>query len=80
MRRARGDPARAAIAAAFVALVFHTMLYADFLEDPITWALLGIGVALAVMPGRRAVIPAAAEISGSRPAAAPPAPPAPATP
>ncbi len=47
LRRARSDPARAAIAAAFIALVFHTLLYADFLEDPMTWTLLGIGVALA---------------------------------
>jgi putative inorganic carbon (HCO3(-)) transporter len=47
LERARGDPARIAIAAAFVALLFHTMLYADFLEDPITWTLLGIGAALA---------------------------------
>ena len=31
-----------------MALVFHTLLYADFLEDPITWTLLGIGIALAV--------------------------------
>jgi putative inorganic carbon (hco3(-)) transporter len=48
IRGARLDPARAAIAAAFLALVFHTLLYADFLEDPITWTLLGIGTALAV--------------------------------
>jgi hypothetical protein len=48
LRGARGDPVRSAIAAAFTALVFHTMLYADFLEDPLTWALLGIGVALAL--------------------------------
>jgi O-antigen ligase len=48
IRRAQGDPVRSAIAAAFVALVFHTMLYADFLEDPVTWALLGVGVSLAV--------------------------------
>jgi hypothetical protein len=27
--------------------VFHTLLYADFLEDPVTWTLLGIGTALA---------------------------------
>jgi hypothetical protein len=27
--------------------VLHTWIYADFLEDPITWTLLGIGVALA---------------------------------
>ncbi len=47
IRGARSDPARAAIAAAFLALVFHTLLYADFLEDPVTWAVLGVGVALA---------------------------------
>jgi putative inorganic carbon (hco3(-)) transporter len=44
---ARGDPVRSAVGAAFAALIFHTMLYADFLEDPVTWALLGIGVSLA---------------------------------
>jgi O-antigen ligase len=52
LRGARADPARAAIAAAFVALVVHTLLYADFLEDPFTWALLGIGFALARAPER----------------------------
>ena len=34
----------------FIALVFHTLLYADFLEDPVTWVLLGIGTALAATP------------------------------
>jgi O-antigen ligase len=43
----RGDPTRAAIGAAFLALVLHTMLYADFLEDPVTWTLLAIGGSLA---------------------------------
>ncbi len=47
LRGARGDPARAAVAAAFLALVLHTELYADFLEDPTTWALLAVGGALA---------------------------------
>ena len=47
LRGARGDAARAAIAAAFIALVFHTLLYADFLEDPVTWTLLGAGIVLA---------------------------------
>jgi O-antigen ligase len=47
LRGTRGDPTRAAVGAAFLALIFHTMLYADFLEDPVTWALLGIGCALA---------------------------------
>jgi putative inorganic carbon (hco3(-)) transporter len=50
VRRARGDPVRSAVAAAFIALVFHTVLYADFLEDPTTWVLLGIGLALAAAP------------------------------
>jgi O-antigen ligase len=53
LRRARREPARAAVVAAFLALVFHTLLYADFLEDPATWALLGIGVALANVPPSR---------------------------
>jgi O-antigen ligase len=54
LAHARGDPVRSAIGAAFAALVFHTMLYADFLEDPVTWVLLGIGVALATAPRVRA--------------------------
>jgi O-antigen ligase len=44
------SPPRIAIAAAFAALVLHTWTYADFLEDPFTWALLAIGVALARRP------------------------------
>jgi len=40
------SPPRIAIAACFAALVLHTWVYADFLEDPLTWTLLGIGVAL----------------------------------
>jgi O-antigen ligase len=38
---------RAAILAAFVALLVHTMAYAGFFEDPITWVLLAIGASLA---------------------------------
>jgi O-antigen ligase len=41
------SPPRIAIAACFAAIVLHTWTYADFLEDPLTWTLLGIGVALA---------------------------------
>ena len=41
------SPPRIAIAGCFTALVLHTWTYADFLEDPLTWTLLGIGVALA---------------------------------
>jgi hypothetical protein len=43
----RSSPVRVAVLAAFVALVVHTWAYADFLEDPITWALLAVGAALA---------------------------------
>jgi O-antigen ligase len=57
--RARGVPERAAVAVAFTALVAHTMMYAAFLEDPLTWTLLGVGTALALWPapGRRAPAP-----------------------
>jgi O-antigen ligase len=48
LRGARGDPYRVAIAVAFVGLLLHTMLYADFLEDPVTWTLLAVGGTLAV--------------------------------
>jgi len=48
----RRDPARVAIAAAFVALVIHTWAYADFLEDPIAWILLAAGAALAARAAR----------------------------
>ncbi|MEA2142510.1 MAG: hypothetical protein QOI64_940, partial [Solirubrobacteraceae bacterium] len=47
LRGARASVARAAVAAAFVALVVHTLLYAAFLEDPLAWALLALGAALA---------------------------------
>jgi O-antigen ligase len=46
-RGAGRSPPRIAIAACFAALVLHTWTYADFLEDPMTWTLLGVGVALA---------------------------------
>jgi O-antigen ligase len=39
--------ARAAILAAFVALLVHTLSYAGFFDDPITWVLLAIGASLA---------------------------------
>ena len=38
---------RAILAAAFAALIAHTLTYAAFLEDPLTWALLGIALGLA---------------------------------
>ncbi|MGN6201583.1 MAG: O-antigen ligase family protein [Solirubrobacterales bacterium] len=39
--------ARPAILAAFVALLVHTLAYAGFFEDPLTWVLLAIGASLA---------------------------------
>jgi putative inorganic carbon (HCO3(-)) transporter len=60
--------ARSAVAAAFLALLFHTLVYAAFLEDPLTWALLGIGTALAAAAAPRAVPAAAA--APERPATA----------
>jgi putative inorganic carbon (HCO3(-)) transporter len=38
--------ARGAIAAAFTGLVVHTLAYAAFLEDPLTWTLLGAAIGL----------------------------------
>jgi O-antigen ligase len=49
---------RMVVAAAFSALAFHTLLYADFLEDPLTWTLLGLGIALRRGPPRRERVPA----------------------
>jgi putative inorganic carbon (HCO3(-)) transporter len=47
---------RAAVLAAFVALLVHTMAYAGFFEDPIAWLLLAIGAALASTPFRPAAV------------------------
>jgi O-antigen ligase len=44
------DVARAAVLAAFVALLVHTMAYAGFFQDPITWVLLAVGASLAAVP------------------------------
>jgi O-antigen ligase len=60
------SPPRIAIAACFTALLAHTMAYADFLEDPITWALLGIGMALA---GAQALVEATAPAAATAAAA-----------
>ena len=45
---------RAAVLAAFVALLVHTMAYAGFYEDPIAWVLLAVGASLAAVPIRDA--------------------------
>ena len=45
------DVAAAAIAAAFCALVLHTLVYAAFLEDPLAWTLLALGGAVGARLG-----------------------------
>jgi len=56
LKGAGRSPPRIAIAASFAALLLHTWIYADFLEDPLTWTLLAIGVACAriAAPGAEA--------------------------
>jgi O-antigen ligase len=45
----RGPPpaARAAVLAAYVAVLVHTLTYAGYLDDPVTWVLLAVGYSLA---------------------------------
>ena len=50
--------ARAAVLAAFVALLVHTMAYAGFFEDPIAWVLLAAGVSLAAARAESDAAPA----------------------
>jgi O-antigen ligase len=69
-RGAGRSPPRMALAACFAALVLHTWTYADFLEDPFTWALLAIGLTLAarespaVQPPVAQARPAVEAVSG----------------
>jgi hypothetical protein len=44
-------PARIGIAAAFCALLVHTIGYAAYLTDPLTWTLLAVGGVLAAEVG-----------------------------
>jgi putative inorganic carbon (hco3(-)) transporter len=67
LRRCRADSARVAVAAAFIALLFHTLLYADFLEDPITWTLLAIGSALALRPAGNSTSAGGERVARDRP-------------
>jgi O-antigen ligase len=65
LRGAGRSPPRVILAAAFAALVLHTWTYADFLEDPMTWALLAVGAALA--RGEGALASLSAERAGAAP-------------
>ena len=63
-------PARIGIAAAFSALLVHTIGYAAYLTDPLTWALLAIAGVLAAEMGAgdfpRSGTDVAASEAGSR--------------
>ena len=56
------DVAAAAVAAAFCALVLHTLVYAAFLEDPLSWTLLALAAGLAAQQRCQAPL-----LRGSRP-------------
>ena len=45
------------MAAAYVGLVLHTLVYAAFLEDPLSWVLLALGAALRLAAERRGGAP-----------------------
>jgi O-antigen ligase len=45
----RASPARTAVGACYVALVVHSLGYADFATDPASWVLAALGLALARM-------------------------------
>jgi putative inorganic carbon (hco3(-)) transporter len=73
--RAELAPARIGLAAAFIALLAHTVGYAAYLTDPLTWALLAVGGLLAAEVGagewpRRAGAKAEAEESAPAPTVA----------
>src|SRR4051794_3358421 len=60
------DVAAAAVAAAFCALVLHTLVYAAFLEDPLSWTLLALAAGVGVTRTRT---PAETPARRSEPAA-----------
>ena len=45
-----GPVTRAGLAAAYTALVVHTLVYAAYLEDPLSWALLAVAAGLRARP------------------------------
>jgi O-antigen ligase len=61
--------ARGAMAAAFSGLVVHTFAYAAFLEDPLTWTLLGAAVGLRIRSSSARASSSAPRVSASGPPA-----------
>jgi putative inorganic carbon (hco3(-)) transporter len=58
---ARRSLAATAVAACFVALIVHSLGYADFSVDPAMWALLGVGVALRLRRPSEVEVPTPAD-------------------
>jgi len=52
LRHSAHVPLRAAIGAAFVAIIVHSLSYAAFFEDPLTWVLAAAGLSAALAAGR----------------------------
>jgi O-antigen ligase len=50
--RRRSQPLGLALAAAFLGLFVHALFYSGFLEDPLTWLVLGIAAAYYTQPAR----------------------------
>jgi O-antigen ligase len=63
--------ARTALVACFVAMVVHSLAYAGLLIDPVTWTLLGVGLALARRPDLAAAAAREREAPGAQPVPAP---------
>ena len=78
--RGRAPPvrlvSRAYLAAAYTGLVLHTLLYAAFLEDPITWTLLAAGIVLGRPEPEEGATSSSSRTASSRPDSSSP-PPAP---
>jgi hypothetical protein len=70
--RAELAPARIGVAVAFFALLIHTVGYAAYLTDPLTWVLLALGGVLAAEVGAGEWPHEAAESSSPAESAAPP--------
>jgi hypothetical protein len=50
--RRRDETFGLALGAAFIGLFVHALFYSGFLEDPLTWFVIGIAAAVCVQPAR----------------------------
>ena len=48
----RDEPLGLALGASFLALFVHALFYSGFLEDPLTWLVLGMAAAYCAQPAR----------------------------